>query len=64
MCVQLFKDVFPSRVLASIFELSSKLAEIVTTETVTTETHGKVSVGDMIISVVTKLNVYLSILSK
>ena len=33
MCVQLFKAVFASQVLASVSELCSKLAKIVTTET-------------------------------
>src|SRR4029434_11183929 len=38
LCVHLFKYVFASHVLARIIYLCSKLARIVTTETVTTET--------------------------
>ena len=44
MCEQLLKAVFASRLLASVFEFYLKLAKIVTTETVTTDTFGKVSI--------------------
>ena len=36
MCVQLFRAVFANHVLASIFESCSKLATVVTTETLVT----------------------------
>ena len=44
LCVQLFKAVFASHVTASVFDLCSKSAEIVATETVTTETFNNVLV--------------------
>ena len=43
MCLELFKVVFASHVLADVFEFCSNLFKIVTTKTVTTETFVKVS---------------------